>query len=172
MLNFSRNLKKQIESGKYPGIVKTTLDGVDQRGYLEGTSDSARDTFFYYTGPLPSAVRYKNWKFYCTMVGDCANCGLMGANTYHWTQIDNIKRDPFEISVGDDVKSLISYGGALAAPSTAYLYDWNILPIGQMLWLKELESYKAFPPMQDPASYNLSQVLDQIKKSGHSNPSQ
>ena len=41
-----------------------------------------------------------------------------------------------------------------------------------MLWLKELESYQAFPPMQDPASYNLSQVLDQIKKSAHSNPSQ
>src|SRR5467141_2692249 len=43
-------LKKQIEAGQYPGIVKTTLDGVDQRDYLEGKSDSARDTFFYYTG--------------------------------------------------------------------------------------------------------------------------
>ena len=32
-------LKKQIEAGKYPGIVKTTLDGVDQRDYLEGESD-------------------------------------------------------------------------------------------------------------------------------------
>jgi arylsulfatase A-like enzyme len=51
-------LKKQIEAGKYPGIVKTTLDGVDQRAYLEGTSEkSARDTFFYYTGATPSAVR-------------------------------------------------------------------------------------------------------------------
>ena len=60
-------LKKQIEAGKYPGIVKTTLDGVDQRDYLEGKSDSARDTFFYYTGQHPSAVRYKNWKFYYTM---------------------------------------------------------------------------------------------------------
>ena len=29
-------LKKQIEAGKYPGIVRTTLDGVDQRDYLEG----------------------------------------------------------------------------------------------------------------------------------------
>jgi len=26
--------------------------------------------------------------------------------------------------------------------------------------LKELESYVAYPPMQDPASYNLSQVLN------------
>ena len=56
---------------------------------------------------------------------------------------------------------------ALAAPSTAYLYDWNILPIGQRLWLKELESYSAFPPMQDPASYNLDQVLEQVKSTNH-----
>ena len=31
-------LKKQIEAGKYKGIVKTTLDGFDQRDYLEGKS--------------------------------------------------------------------------------------------------------------------------------------
>jgi hypothetical protein len=30
--------------------------------------------------------------------------------------------------------------GALAAPSTASLYDWNILPIGEQLWAVELES--------------------------------
>ena len=78
-------------------------------------------------------------------------------------------RDPFETSVGDDDKSLLGYGGALAAPSDAYLYDWNMLPIGQVLWLKELESYMEFPPMQDPASYNLTQVLQQVKKMGHDN---
>ena len=44
-------LKKQIEEGKYPGIVKTTLDGVNQRDLLEGKSDkSARDNFFYFLG--------------------------------------------------------------------------------------------------------------------------
>ena len=30
-----------------------------------------------------------------------------------------------------------------ASPSTAYIYDWNMLPIGQALWLKELETYAA-----------------------------
>ena len=165
-------LKKQIEAGKYPGIVKTTLDGFDQRDYLEGkTKESARDTFFYYTGSRPSAVRYKNWKFYYTMVGTCPSCGLTGATTYSWTQIANIKRDPFEISVGDDVKTLFGAGGALAAPSTAYLYDWNLLPVGQLLWLKELESYQQFPPMQDPASYNLSSIQQMIKEQGQHNPS-
>jgi len=165
-------LKKQIEAGQYPEILKTTLDGIDQRDYLEGKSDSARDTFFYYTGPRPSAVRYKNWKFYYTMVGTCPTCGLTGATTYSWTQVANIKRDPFEISVGDDTKTMFGAAGALAAPSTAYVYDWNILPIGQALWLKELESYNAFPPLQDPASYNLSQVMEEVKKQRQRSPSQ
>ena len=61
-------LKKQIEKGEYPGIVKTTLDGFDQREYLEGKSKtSARDVFFYFSGSTPSAVRYKNWKMYYNM---------------------------------------------------------------------------------------------------------
>ncbi len=166
-------LKKKIEAGKYSGIVKTTLDGVDQRDYFEGKSQkSAREVFFYYTGAHPSAVRYKNWKFYYTMVPDTATGGLFGATTYHWTQLQNILRDPFETTVGDDSKSLLGYGGALAAPSTAYLYNWNILPIGQVLWLKELQSYVDFPPMQDPASYNLTQVLEEVKREGHRNPSE
>ena len=54
-------------------------------------------------------------------------------------------------------------GGSIG-PSTAYIYDWNMAPIGQLLWLKELESYRAFPPMQDPSSYNLSQIMEQVKK--------
>ena len=61
--------------------------------------------------------------------------------------------------------------GALAGPVTGYIYDWNLLPIGQNLWLKELETYKAFPPLQDPASYNLDQVMEQLNKAP-TNPSQ
>ena len=66
-------LNKRIMAGSYPGIVKTKLDGVDQTEYLAGRSEkSARDTFFYYSGKDPSAVRYKNWKIYFAMVSDNA----------------------------------------------------------------------------------------------------
>ncbi|MFL5161310.1 MAG: arylsulfatase, partial [Microvirga sp.] len=65
---------------------------------------------------------------------------------------------------GEQAKTLLSMGGALAGPVSAYLYDWNMLPIGQALWLRELETYRKFPPMQDPASYNLEQVMEQLKK--------
>jgi len=47
--------------------------------------------------------------------------------------VQNIKRDPFEQAVGIDQKTALSIGGALGAPSTAFLYDWNMLPIGQRL---------------------------------------
>ena len=159
------DLKAQIEEGKYPGIVKTTLDGVNQIDYLTGKSDkSAREVFFYYTGATPSAVRYKNWKMYYTMMGSTSLSALGALTTYKWTQMDNIKRDPFENAVGDIEKSAMSAGGAIAAPMTAYQYDWNILPIGQLLWLKELESYNKFPPLQAPESYNLSSIYEEVKK--------
>ena len=88
-------------------------------------------------------MRYKNWKMYYTMMGSTALASLGAPTTYKWTQMDNIARDPFENAVGDIEKTAMSAGGALAAPMTAYQYDWNLLPIGQLLWLKELESYKS-----------------------------
>ena len=39
------------------------------------------------------------------------------------------------------------------------IYDWNLLPIGQLLWLKELETYRTFPSLQTPASYNLDNII-------------
>ena len=161
----SDELKKQIEKGAYPGIVKTTLDGVNQIDYLTGKSDkSARDSFLYYSGKQPSAVRYKNWKMYFAMVSDDPAGFINGVVPYSWTQVVNIKRDPFETSVGEQQKTLFGMAGALAGPVTAYVYDWNLLPIGQQLWLKHLETYIDYPPMQDPASYNLEQVMAQVQQ--------
>jgi arylsulfatase A-like enzyme len=167
-------LKKQIEAGQYPGIVKTTLDGFDQREYLEGKSEkSARNFFFYYSGSTPSAVRYKNWKIYYTMSAHGAAGWLEPLKTFHFPLIQNIKRDPFEQNVTpDDTKSLLYFGGSLAAPSTAFMYDGlGIMPLGQQLWLKELKSYEKFPPLQSPSSYNLSQVMEEVRKAHNSAPS-
>ena len=99
-------LKKRIEAGQYPGIVKTTLDGFDQRDYLEGKSDkSARDVFFYYSEATPSAVRYKNWKMYYKIAEGGAAGWLQPLTTWHFPLIQNIKRDPFEQNVSPDDRS-------------------------------------------------------------------
>jgi len=161
-------LKQQIEAGRYPGIVKTTLDGFDQRDYLEGKSaKSARDHFFYFSGATPSAVRYKNWKMYYTMSQPSADAWILPLVKFNFTLVQNIKRDPFEQAVGQDQKTVLGFGGALGGPATAFLYDWNMLPIGQQLWLQHLLTYKAFPPLQAPESYNLDQVLEQVKSTSH-----
>jgi hypothetical protein len=68
--------------------------------------------------------------------------------------------------VGTDQKSAMSLGGAMGAPMTAWQYDFNILPLGQQLWLRHLETYNKFPPLQAAGSYNLGQVLEEVKKSG------
>src|SRR5581483_6335214 len=107
-------LKKQIEQGSYPGIVKTTLDGFDQRSLLEcKTKQSARDYFFYFSGSTPSAVRYKNWKMYYTMSQPGPAGWIMPLIPFHFTLVQNIKRDPFEQAVGIDEKTAMSLGGAL-----------------------------------------------------------
>jgi arylsulfatase len=156
-------LRAEIEKGGYHGFVKTTLDGFNQLDYITGKSEeSARDHFFYYQGATLSAVRYKNWKFYYTMANPLAEGWLEPSETFNFTLVQNIKRDPFEQAVGPDQQSALSLGGALDSASTAFIYDWNILPIGQLLALKFLESYVTYPPLQAPPSYNLAQVMEQI----------
>src|SRR6476660_4744416 len=94
------DLNKQIQEGKYPGIVKTKLDGVNQLAYLEGKSEtSARDYFFYYSGATPSAVRYKNWKMYYNMTAPGAAWWVEPLINFHWTIVLNIKRYPFEPAI-------------------------------------------------------------------------
>jgi arylsulfatase A-like enzyme len=157
-------LKKKIESGTYPNITKTTLDGVNQIAYLTGQSNqSARDVFYYFSGATPSAVRYKNWKMYYTMSQPGAEGWILPLVPFHFTLVDDIRRDPFEQAVGLSQKSAMSVGGALGGPVTAFQYDWNMLPIGQQLWMQWFETLKQFPPMQAPASYNLTQVMEEIK---------
>jgi arylsulfatase A-like enzyme len=159
-------LKKQIEAGQYPGIVKTTLDGFDQRDFLEGKSEkSARDFFFYYSGSTLSALRYKNWKMYWQMAQPGAQGWLMPLVQYNFTMIQNIKRDPFEQAVAQDQKTAMSFGASLGAPMTGMQYDFNILPLGQQMALMHLQTFKEFPPLQLAASYNLDQVMAQIRAS-------
>jgi arylsulfatase len=93
-------LKKQLEADEYPGMVKTTLDGVNQIDYLTGKSEKSTRDFFYYfayyfAGATPAAVRYKNWKMYYNIPQGGATGWLLPLVELHWTGVQNIKRDPF-----------------------------------------------------------------------------
>jgi len=78
--------------------------------------------------------------------------------------VDNVKRDPFEQAAGfAGTKSLAALGGQMGSPCCAYLYDWNMLPIGQQLREEELMSFEKFPPLQTPEVYNLNQILVRMR---------
>src|SRR5262249_10461987 len=87
-----------------------------------------------------------------------------GVQTQFAAGMVNLKRDPFETGMGEWKKAGFWFGGALASPSTAWFYVGNLLPIGQPLGPKKLETYKSSPPLQDAASYNLDQVMEELKK--------
>ena len=40
-----------------------------------------------------------------------------------------------------------------------------MLPLGQVLWLKELQTYKEVPPLQAPEAYNLDGIIAEMKAS-------
>ena len=141
------DLKKKIETGKYPGIVKTTLDGVNQRDYLEGKSEkSARDVLLLLLRrdavcgalqELEDVLQHDSARG--RRLDDAANQLPLDAGPEHQARPVRTGGRPGE------GKSAMGLGGALAAPSTAYLYDWNMLPIGQLLWDERADVVQEVP---------------------------
>ena len=96
---------------------------------------------------------------------------ILPLTSFRFSLVQNIKRDPFEQAVGSQQKTAMSLGGALGPPATAFQYDWNMLPIGQQLWLKE-SRWEVIPKnsRRAPESYNLSQLIEaEGLRSAHAN---
>ena len=124
---------------------------------------SARDIFFYYSGATPSAVRYKNWKMYYTM----SQPGPAG-----WI----MPLDPVPLHAGPEhqARSLRAggrhrpedgngHGRCARRPGHRLPYDWNMLPIGQQLWLKELSPTRSSRRCRLRRA-TTSSSLEQVKK--------
>ena len=80
---------------------------------------------------------------------------------------------PFEQTVGIDQKSAMSMGGALGAPMTAFQYDWNMLPIGQQLWLRTPDVVREVPAAAGPPrATTSSSILEQVKKAANHSASE
>ena len=144
-------LNEQIKAGRYPGIVKTKLDGVNQIDYLTASRRSrhatpssttparrhrrcgtrtGRSTSRWRARPVPP----RSWGL-SSMVGRRSRTSGAIPSSRPWAK----NRSP-----------CMSIGGTLASPSTAYIYNWNMLPVGQQLWLKELQSYIDVPAAAGP----------------------
>src|SRR5262245_5994222 len=143
------DLKGQIEKGAYKGISKTTLDGVNQIDYLTGKSDkSARDTFFYYDSETPSAVRYKNWKMIFAIADESAFGFMYGPRKQFMAGTVNLKRDPFERSLGEGGRAGGWVLARLAGPASANYSTWKMRPLASFFWPRDFKTSKNSLPVK------------------------
>jgi len=145
-------LKKQIEAGAVPGHRQDhTGMVVDQLDYLEGKSESRR-VMSSSTTPAQSLrlCGIRTGKMYYTMVGTSPGRRDGG--------VPELCLDHGCQHQARSLSSRLPFGrhkihcwrsAARSAPQAPpIIYDWNMLPIGQLLWTKELMSYKQFRRLQ------------------------
>ena len=114
-------LKKQIEAGSYPGIVKTTLDGFDQtRLPRRHVGKSARDVFFYYSGATRRRCATRTGRCITRCApGPAAGFMLPGVQ-FHFTPGQTSSAIRSSRRWASSKRRLLSSAGALGGPVTAY----------------------------------------------------
>jgi arylsulfatase A-like enzyme len=135
---------------------KVHLDGHNQLDYLTGTaSTSPREHFFYVSddGDL-TALRYDNWKF-VFMEQRASGTLNIWAEPYTELRVPrlfNLKTDPYERAI---LTSNTYYDWLLD-------HAWIFVP-AQMYVARMLQTLRDFPARQEPASFNISKVLEKLQ---------
>ncbi|MGO7210562.1 sulfatase-like hydrolase/transferase [Rhizobium leguminosarum] len=136
---------------------KNHLDGYNQLDLLSGKGPSARHEFFYFGGPALGAVRIDNFKFQFFQQPQ----GWPGAKvTTDMPTMVNIRQDPFERTPSIGEQSLNDLGGGYMNDFFAREF-WRFVSVQQEVGKLALTAVD-YPPMQDPASFNLDAVKRQI----------
>ncbi|CAN7697537.1 arylsulfatase [Rhizobium leguminosarum] len=136
---------------------KNHLDGYNQLDLLEGNSPSARHEFFYFGGPALGAVRIDDFKYQFYQQPQ----GWPGAKaTTDMPTMVNIRQDPFERTPSIGGQSLNDLGGGYMNDFYAREF-WRFVSVQQEVGKLALTAID-YPPMQDPASFNLEAVKKQI----------
>ena len=101
---------------------------------------SARDYFFYYSGAGAVGGALQELEDVLTMVADsdrrAGSCPQSPVPLDPGAATSSAIRS--RQAVGSRAEDAHGMGGALASPIDRLSYDWNMLPIGQQLWLKHL----------------------------------
>ena len=155
--NITDQLLKGVDLGGT--TYKNHLDGYDQTAMLTGTGPSARHELFYFGGPQLGAIRLDDMKFtFFQQPG-----GWPGPKTSTDMPIlVNIRQDPFE-------RTPMLLGETSATGAWGYGNDffgreaWRFVAVQEAAKKLALTAIE-FPPMQDPASFNLSALKAQIEE--------
>lgn len=153
--NITDQLLKGVKLGDRE--YKNHLDGYNQTALLEGKGPSARHELFYFGGPQLGAVRLDDFKyrFYDQPLG------WPGPKvTTDMPTMVNIRQDPFERTPSISGQTLNDLAGGYMNDFYAREF-WRFVLVQQ----KVAELAKTaidYPPMQDPASFNLEAVKRKI----------
>jgi arylsulfatase A-like enzyme len=159
--NITDQLLKGVKLGDRS--YKNHLDGYNQMALLEGKGPSARHEVFYFGGPNLGAVRFDDIKF----VFFQQPWGWPGEKTTtDMPMLINIRQDPFERTPSlrgeSPNNSAFGYGNDFFAREF-----WRFVLVQQLVAKLAMTAID-YPPMQDPASFNLEAVkrkIDEMIKS-------
>ena len=153
--NITEQLLKGVRLGDRD--YKNHLDGYNQMDLLTGKGPSKRREIFYFGGPHLGAVRIDNFKF---RFYDQPQ-GWPGAKvTTDMPTMVNIRQDPFERTPSIGSQSLNDQGGGYLNDFMAREF-WRFVEVQQYVTKLALTAID-YPPMQDPATFNLDAVKKKI----------
>jgi arylsulfatase len=137
---------------------KNHLDGYNQLDLLECRGPSARHELFYFSGAQLGAIRLDDFKFQFLQ----QPYGWPGEKiTTDMPAITNIRQDPFERT--STLRGETPLTGAFGYGNDFYAREFWRFVVVQQVVAKAAESAVEYPPMQDPASFNLDAVKRQIQ---------
>lgn len=153
------NIKeKLIEGHQLDGKdYKVHLDGFNLLPHLTGNeANSPRDSFFYFSddGDL-TGLRYDNWKLVFMEQRQRGTLKIWAEPyvTLRTPKLFNLLTDPYERA---DVTSNTYWD---------WLIDHAFLIVPAQSYVAEfLKTFEEFPPRQEPASFNLKKVLEQLQE--------
>ena len=152
------NIAQELKNGKTINgkTYKVHLDGYNQLDMLTGQGPSNRNVIYYFSEATFGAVRVGDYKYRFI---DQPNGWFGGTVELGMPAITNLRLDPFEragLPLGGEMGSLDYFDYFV-------LEFWRFVESQQQV--EELaKSFIDFPPMQDPASFNLDSVKKKLEK--------
>ena len=136
------------------------VDGYDCLDYFTGAADESPRDWFFYTNDdgLIAAIRYADWK--AVFYEQRAKTLALWAEPFvplRLPKIFNLRRDPFE----------------RADENSNSYWDWVVEHVFvmypmQALAAEQIQSFRDFPPRQEPGSFNLDAIMKQVTDAGGS----
>jgi arylsulfatase len=163
------NITEQLLNGAKLGdrTYKNHLDGYNQIDLLTSKGPSKRHELFYFGGASLGAVRIDNFKFQFYQ----QPYGWPGEKTTtDMPTMVNIRQDPFERTPSIRGQTLNNLGGGYMNDFFAREF-WRFVMVQQYV-AKLAETAINYPPMQDPASFNLDAVKKKVEELIKNRPGQ